>query len=200
MNLGSLRSEFQSRGYDHIESTRANRWINQSYLELCEEAAWPFLETSSTGTAPLTVSDVRTVLSVTDTTQGIVLDAADRRDIVAQDPQVDDTGTPYYFYLDGNVVRVYPANTTDTIVVRYLEVPDEMDDDADEPVVPARFQDLIVDGAVYRALKDNDEWEGAGAMRTFWEAGVARMRRSLLDRQWATTGRIVITDLEGWSV
>lgn len=200
MTLAEIRTAVQARGFSHIGNTELDRWINQAYQELCEEAQWPFLEVSTTGTAPLAIADLRTVLSVSDTTQGTVLEHRDRRDLVELDPEMNETGTPEYFFLSDNTVSVYPLNTTDTIAVRYIEVPDELDDDADVPDVPERYHELIVDGAVIRCYKTSDEWDVANALRVDWEAGVGRMRRAILGRNLANTGRIVITDYEGWSV
>lgn len=200
MTLGELRTAVQARGFSHISNTEIDRWINQAYQELCEEAVWPFLEVSTTGTAPLSITDVRTVLSVSNTTQGNILEHRDRRDLVELDPEMNETGTPEYFFLSDNTLSVYPLNTTDTIAVRYIEVPDEMTADANEPDVPERYHELIVDGAVIRCYKSSDEWDVATALRVDWQEGVQRMRRTLLGRNLANTGRIVITDYEGWSV
>lgn len=195
-----MRTAFQARGFNHISTTEQERWINQAYQELCEEAPWPFLEVSTSGVSPLSLTDVRTILSVSDTTTQRTLWGLDRRDVVDQDPDMNDTGSPEYFYLDDNTLTVYPANTTDTIAVRYIEVPDVLDSDSDTPDIPTRFQELIVDGAVIKAYKAADEFDAAQMVRVEWNEGVMKMRRSLLDRNWANAGSIKIVDLEDWSL
>lgn len=200
MTLAELRTEFYARGFDFDDATRTNRWLNQAYQELCEETAWPFLEVSASSTAPLSLTDVRTILSVSDTTQGITLDGMDRRDVVDYDPDLNETGNPTHWFLDDNTLRVYPLNTTNTITVRYVEVPDAMAADGDSPDIPERYQDLIVDGAVIRAYKDTDEIDAAVALREMWDQGVYRMRRSMMDRNLQNPGTILITDTDGWSL
>ena len=193
MTFAELRAEFRHRGYDHIETARVNLWLNQAYLELCEERNWPFVEATNSAVMPQTITDLRQVLSVADTTNGNVLKWADRRDVVARDPDLSETGTADTWFFDGAVIRVHPANTTATHSVRYLKVPAELSADADAPVVPARFQDLIVDGAVYRALKDNDEYDSAIALRDIWEIGVQKMADSQLMRNYDSPDFIIVT-------
>lgn len=149
---------------------------------MCEAWTWPFTEASTSGTAPLTISDVRQVLSVADTSSNYVLTGVDRRDVVDVDPPVTSVGSPESWYLEAQVLHVYPANTTVTISVRYSKVPAELSSDTDEPIVPSRFQDLIIDGALVRAYKDIDELQRAQALQVFYDRGVAEMLNSLSER------------------
>jgi hypothetical protein len=90
------------------------------------------------------------------------------------------TGTPYYYYLTtGTTVAVYPANTG-SISVRYWKVPAALSAGADVPILPARFHNLIVDGAVGYAYLDVDNYEAATATFDIWRASIAKMRESLL--------------------
>src|SRR5688572_12760236 len=199
MTLAELRTALQARGFNHIDTTQQNRWLNESYQDLCEEAPWPFLEVTTTGVAPLAITDVRTVLSVSDTTQGTVLNGSDRRDIVDSDPGVDDTGTPTHWFLDNTTLRVWPANTTDSLSVRYIKVPATLSADADEPLVPTRYQELIIDGAVWRAYHSSDEHDAAQYLKTHIQEQVLRMRKNLMDRNYAHPGAMLISDLDMWS-
>lgn len=188
MTFAEIQSEFYSRGFDYLNQdtagqTRAKRWINQSYLDLCERYHWPFLYADTSGTAPLTITDLRAVLEVTDRTTDRKLDSIDRRDLTDMFPDLPDSGSPSWYYLDSSTsLAVYPASTTDTIQVRYLKVPAELSVAADEPVVPARFQDLIVDGAVIRGYKDSDNFESAALLTGLYELALEAMVLSLLVR------------------
>ena len=58
ITLAELRTEVFSP-YSYLndsgtQAARVDRWINQAYHELCDQAPWPFLEATSTGAAPLT--------------------------------------------------------------------------------------------------------------------------------------------------
>ena len=124
MNLLDLRTELYARGFDYLSSTRANYFINRAYSELCEEEDWPFLEATTSGTAPVSITDLRTIETVIDTTATRRLQPLDRRHILEDDYQLSTTGSPSCYYLTScNTLAVYPANTTDTISERYWKVP-----------------------------------------------------------------------------
>lgn len=185
--FAELQTEFYARGYDYLAQdqagqTRAKRWLNEAYLELCELADWPFLEGDITGAAPLTITDLRQVLSVTDATNKAQLWGADRRTLLDNYSDLTLTGTPTQFYLEGSILKVYPASTTVTLSVRYLGIPVALSGATDKPVVPNQYQYLIIDGAVLRAMKDSDNFSGAKALQEHYDMGVGRMAQTYLAR------------------
>jgi hypothetical protein len=186
VNLGQIRAEVAARGFDHVSpASRIDAWINRVYFELCEEEAWPFLESTEEGTAPLTVTDLRTIESVIDTTNQKKLTPLDRRMITDFDYTLSTAGSPDYYYTTTvTTVNVYPTNTTNTLSVRYWRVPDELTADASTPVLPARFHQVLVDGACGLAYLDTDNLEAADAMTARVEDAKTRMRESLLVQQW----------------
>jgi hypothetical protein len=153
VNRGELRAELKSRIGDFLSDTRANRLLNEAYLEICDRAWWAFLEATASGTAPLTISDLRAVLYVVDTTNGVELRGIDVRDLIDLDPSLSSTGTPQFYWLDGlTTLKVWPLNTTASLSVRYVKTPAELSSDSDTPLLPSRFQLAIVDLAQARAL------------------------------------------------
>jgi hypothetical protein len=186
LTFADLKTELQARGFDYLSDSRQGYFLNRSYLETAEEADWPFLEATSSSTAPLTITDLRTIESVINSTQKQKLSPLDRRNLTSEeDTDLTTAGTPSYYYTtDTTTVNVYPANTTDTIAVRYWKFPPEMSADTDEPLVPGRFRlASIVDGACMYAYLDSDNFEAAQAMLVLWEQGKARMRDALLNQQ-----------------
>ena len=183
MNFAALLDEVNDRGYNYISDTRLGRYVNQSYKSICNRAAWPFLRATTTGTAPLTISDLRAVLNVVDTTTNAKLYHADRRHLIESvDTSLTTTGTPTYWYQESRtVIKVYPANTTDTLSVHYLKVPATLSG-TDAHLIPDEFEDLIIDGAVIRALKDNDELDAAASLQQFYNEGLREMMDALLSR------------------
>ena len=169
-DLAALRIELYGP-YSYLndggtQATRGDRWINLAYHELCEQAPWPFLETSTTGAAPLTISDLADVITVTDT-DGVVLDPIQYdplRRIVNADISV--TGTP--------VVNAYPVPSA-SISVRYRKVPTDLSSGTDEPLVPSEYRDIIALGALRRAAIDNQSWEAANGYRQEWDARLLDM-------------------------
>jgi hypothetical protein len=85
--------------------------------------------------------------------------------------------------LGGYYVNVYPANTTDTIQVRYWFVPPALAADVDAPIIPPRYHPLIVDGAVAYAYLSADNAEGYASYKQIFEDGKRMMREALLVQQ-----------------
>lgn len=169
MNLLDLRSEVAARGFDFDTPTRVNAWVNRVLHRAYERHPWPFLETTTTGVSPLTISDVRNVLSVVDTVTKEPLSWEDPRALLERDPTLAATGNPTSWYLEGSALTVYPANTTDTLSVRYIKVAPDLSADSDSPLFPTRFHYCLVDGAVAMAYEDTDNFDAASiCWASFW--------------------------------
>lgn len=178
-----LLDELYARGYDYLNQdsagrARAGRWINQSYAELALEEEWPFRLTTTSGAAPLTITDLDQVLSVTDTNNDdFELDELTERELTVWD--LTTTGTPIYYYRDNLRVRVWPVSTT-TISVRYFALPTDLVSATDTTLVPKRYMNTIVDGAVMRAAADRDNDRAVTLAERMYNRGLALMRRQLL--------------------
>lgn len=203
MTFKDIYEEVSERGFSELlteadQLVRLKRWVNQAYREITDLAHWPFLEATKEGTAPLTIADLGHVLSVTNKTKDATLDYLDRRTAVVFDPALNDTGTAEAWYREGETsLRVSPLDTTSTLVVRYLKTPVELADEGDVPLLPTPYQDLIVDGAVVRALKNRDNYEAAQFVRQEWKAGVAQMKHALLKPNYDRERTIIRTGAPG---
>lgn len=190
MTFLQMLTELYARGPDWLSldtagQTRAKRWLNEAYAELASLEPWPFLETTTSGTAPLSITNLGDVIYVEDTTNDHRLHLLDVRGAVDLDPDLDDTGTPEGYYLDGSsTLRVWPASTSATIAVRYIKVPTELSADGDTPDMPSRFQGLVIDGAMVRVYQDSDEWKSAAALQASIDTRVAKMTDSLFSRSF----------------
>jgi hypothetical protein len=196
MTLEELLTEFYARGFDYLDddgpgATRAKRWINQSYQEMCGMEDWPFLETSTTGTAPLTISDLGYIESVTNVSQDRSLNFIDRRTLVERYPDLTTAGSATYAYLTGgDTINTYPVGS-DTLRVRYLRVVNDLDESTDQPVIPAKYQYAIIDYACGRAYMDSDNPEMAQIVRRDGDALVQQMREQFMVQQHQDTDIIV---------
>jgi hypothetical protein len=182
MTFAEIRSEVQNRGYHYVTNARIDKWIRQAYIWVCSQQPWPFLEAEVSGTSPLTISDLSQVLYVTDTDNGTALHGVDLRDIRDKDPALTATGSPVNWYLKNNQINVWPANGGN-IWVRYIQKPAVLAENT-EPLIPEEYQEVIVDGAVLRGLKDNDEYDTAAALQNVIDGQVGIMVDALLTRNY----------------
>lgn len=84
------------------------------------------------------------------------LSAIDIRTFDRYLPDPTNTGDPLYYYVTGvdtsNVwqIGLYPIpSTAENIQIRYLRTPSDMSSDSDLPVMPEKFHDILVYGALY---------------------------------------------------
>lgn len=188
MNFTDLKDEFFARGTDYLNEdaegqARAERWLNQAYREILNLHAWPFLETVVTGTADAgsaSVPDLRKIRFVQDVSQNPEhkLHRVSVEDLVEEGADLDETGVPEWYYVDGgNNVKAFPLGGT--VRVYYIKRVAPMTG-TDEPVFDEEYHDLIVDRAMMKAYKDSDNFEAAGALKQEFDAGVSAMAEDYL--------------------
>lgn len=191
MDFAELQVAFYARGFNFMndsstEEARAQRWINEAYHELCEEDRWPFIETLVTGAAPLALTRARDVVSVVNTTDEQTLIPTTQRWVNESFATIPTDGLPRYWYAvhsatDTITVKMAPAATGKTLSVVFYQHPADLTG-TDDPVVPARWHHLILDGAVRRAYLDNDQAEQAAQAEASRQAGLVGMRKWLLNQ------------------
>jgi hypothetical protein len=187
---------FFDRGFSDVEAylPRAKRWINQSYLGLCEIYPWPFLEKDASGSAPLAIPDMRAVLSV-NAELGAPIGYIDRRTLIEFAGDLTAVGEPYLYYLEDQVLKTYPVSSGN-VKVRYLYVPPALVNPGDKPVFPERYQELIIDRAVLKGYRDLDNWEAYNAMRTENDREIQEMAMSLMVRNHSEPTSMVYSHAE----
>jgi hypothetical protein len=187
VTFAELQTDFYASGFAYLDdngtgAVRAKRWLNQSYLEICALEPWPFLETTTTGVAPLVISNLRQVVTVLDTTNKVNLEHSDFASLAQLYPNQAVTGTTLYWYVaSGTTVTLLPANASLALSVRYLKVPTELSNAADSPLLPAAYHDIIVLGAWRRGLLDDSNAGDYALIKTEWAERLGAMRQALLD-------------------
>ena len=188
LDFSALQTEFFARGFDFLNDagaglTRAKRWINEAMHEINDQDDWLFLQATSTGTAPLTISDLDTVSSVYDTTQQRALVRESAGDLVDRFGDLTTTGTPMFYYVTSGIVNVYPANTTDSLSVRYYKIQTDLSANGDVPLIPDRFRAAIVEYAAAKGYRDSDNPQLAAECMAAGDRIIERMRESQIDHQ-----------------
>lgn len=181
--LSTLQTEFQARGFSDMtvaaDLTRITRWLNDAMHAIDELYDWPYLQTTASGAAPLTVADLRKVERVIDTTNDQTLVQVARGEAADWDGDLTTTGTwPQAFYVTGGTsVAVYPTAVVQLSVLYWKFGPD-LASGADAPLMPDRFRYAIVDYAVAYGCMDRGDAVGAQAASQAGDARVARMADS----------------------
>jgi len=198
-----LQTEIFARGADYLDTTsdiaRVKTWLNSAYFDMCGREPWPFLEVTLTGvTAPQTITDLRGILSVVDTSTLTPLEGIDRRDLSKTFVDLTQTGFDGYWYLESasdgaggltDTVKLFPVNASDSLEIRYIKVPSQLVNDTDIPVIPDRFLDSLIDGTMTYVHRDNDDYDLAGQTTQSFEQGIQLMADQLLNRNWMNAER-----------
>lgn len=197
MTRAEIVQECIDRGYDYVQTTRIGTFVDRSLRTIGSKRDWPFLEDDFSGTAPLTISDLRKILSVEDVTNSQELRGADRRWLVANFPGFADSGTPSFWYLEDNTLKLYPVDEAVEVAGRYIKRHPKLAD-GEEPLIPEEWQYLAVDLAVSHCLKDDDEREEAQALKNDVDVAIeTEMAPALLGRDHQGPGFIARTGRAG---
>lgn len=161
MDFQALLAEFYARGFDYLEDraedvVRAKRWINDAMHEIDGLEQWPYLEATTSGPAPLLVADLAAVRSVTATVGPQVLTERSLSELLEFGADLTTTGSSatYFYVTGGDTLNVFPVADTDLSVWYWKVAPDLVDGD-DEPLMPDRYRQAIVERAVAAALRDD---------------------------------------------
>lgn len=157
LTLAQARTELQVRGLDFLSNTRANAFLNDAMHEFHDYANWYWLETTTTGAAPLTIADLRDVLYVVDATNQNELANQDIRDLIDVDAAQVSTGTPVSYWIDNTTIKVWPTATVN-LSVRYVKVPTDLSADSDVPTFPSKYHSLWVTLAQARVYAQDENF------------------------------------------
>lgn len=154
-DLTSADTELAARGYARFSQTRRFAWLNAAKNRFEDyQYDWPWLKTSTTGAAPLTVADLRRVSSVVDVASKLPVDQMDAAAVIEfASADLTIAGSPAAWYLTSDtVLATYPV-TTGTLSVRYIKFSPELAAGGDVPLIPARYRMTWVDLAEVEALR-----------------------------------------------
>jgi len=141
-----------------LEPTKAKEFVNRAYrqmamsfqfVELEEETDADTVVDQATVTWPTGARDIITVYNETEKER---LEPETIQFYDDQDTSTDNTGAPKYFILYGGELFIFPtADAVYTLRIRHRGLPDEMDDDAESPVYPSDWHEVIVLNAASKA-------------------------------------------------
>jgi hypothetical protein len=196
-DLTTLLTDFYARGFDFMNdgstaTARATRFINQAIHEIDGAYDWPYTLTSTTGTAPLTISDLRKVQTVQDQTNNNFYLLPDTAQVLKDAyGDLSYAGTPQIFYFTGQTtISVYPASTSATLLVTYWKVGADLSSGLDTPLMPDRWRSIIVDLAAAKAFRESNVPDEANLALQEYQRKLQLMAGELLDPQGAANQHI----------
>lgn len=180
-------------GTDMVSRAIVQDWINDAYEELQAIRVWPWslkdgTDTLTANSASLSLpADAGAIVSMFNTTRNWELKFIDSRQTWTEDEDTY-TGNPTHYRRVGDTWTVWPTPTeADVIKIRYVYIWTALSDDADVPVIPSVFHNLLSDYAAMRicqhlaASQDVNKETATTGYRLFresWGTGVQQMLNS----------------------
>lgn len=218
MNFQTLRTRAQQRFRDTggliIGTTTWNEHLNFAYREFLRAGRWPFttdyedlIVTAGTrrvdldallGAGPPDAAEVlsglENIYNITDDTvvqpfpvRGMAWRL--RRHLENQSP-----GQPAFWEVVGqDIILVPPPIDTVTLRFYYFNDPPELTNNTDEPVIPLRYQEAIVTGAVAKAHEDDQNRESADKYKAEFDAIVQQAIAELIPGQTEAVNMMAAT-------
>ena len=163
VNLSEAQAELAARGFDYLSASRMTLMLNDALQEIEDYWEWPWLRKVVSGPTPLQVSDLKTVLKVTDSSGNEVTGISDYDDF---DTAL--TGTPTNWWIDDTsgtpTFVAYPTGSL-TLTVRYERDNTTLSAPTDSPDIPSRYARVWMDLAVALAYEDSDNFAAAAQIR-----------------------------------
>lgn len=163
---GAMRDELAQRGYNHIGG-RLDLFVDEAAVELHLEELWDFRRQVIAGPAPLAIDAEAIVKHVRETGSGVRYWPMSESDALNEGAG----GSGREYYVEGaGLVRTHPESATDLTIVLYGVKPWTVggffaQSDADVPLVPRGYRDVIVKLAEVRAALDDGRSEHAATLR-----------------------------------
>lgn len=154
--------------------------VNRAYHHVEAEADWPWLETVENlnfVTNDLTKAPAATYLRTLDLRHASSGEVLRWMPIEFLDSLITARGTPKFWGYSAGFLQVRPgADTTYTIVHRYITQPADLSADGDVPVSPAVWEGALVEYAAYLVFqRTNDSAEAKEALAAY-SAWMATMK------------------------
>jgi hypothetical protein len=157
--LSDARTELAGRGFDYLETTRMDIMLNRAVVDFEDFYPWPWLRKTVTGALPLTITDLKFVLSVYDSNATELFGINDSADF-----DRTETGTPSGWWIDDTggspVLTANPVGAA-TVTVRYVAESSSLVNPTDSPKIPSRYHAIWIDQAVVYAYEDSDNFAAA---------------------------------------
>lgn len=167
MNVSQIIDLIAQISFDDDVPSTADRARILTYINLANNDVYQQVAQIGSaflsGTSVLTLTDSAVDLpvdffksiKVIDITNGTALVAKEVEAIETDEPALNRTGTPEYYYIEGGQLKVYPLQDVQ-VRLRYTPNLALLADTSDDTQIkyPAQFHQIIADGALYYMFED----------------------------------------------
>lgn len=203
--LSNLVSQVQAKLDDTgFSSGTIKQFINDTQREIFNSYTLRFMESSTTLTATIGSAVAGTLpadyqiaidLRITaPVNYAKLLLPIDYKELDSYNPAQTTNGVPSYWYEFGTSISTdVPAVSALTYTLRYYRTPTELLADADVPVIPSEFQEVLVLGAFKRCLQLNDSYDQAAVIQiNEFDPLISRMVQRFGPRQQGGPARMKV--------
>ena len=97
--------------------------------------------------------------------------------------ETTDSGEPYWYYITDSDIGFYPVPdaTSHTITEIYISIGGAMTGDADTPIIPAQYHDLLPIWASYKGCLEGDD-DRKATFKGIWDEGLITAVRQITQR------------------
>jgi hypothetical protein len=200
MDVSEILTEIDDHGFSDISTTRKVNLINDTVWEIDSILPWKYLETTSdvntvAGTASLSVSNLRAILSMTIPAQNSIIVPQRLEEVTKRYSDVDTyQGTPAIYYFIDEQVRLYPVpDAIYAVKVRYIRRQAELTSGSVEAdiLLPAQHHRQLVLGALVRLFASEDDIRMSAYFQQQFDRRLARMIEDLEMKQYDRTDRVI---------
>lgn len=193
MNLEQIRerAKYRARDIGNVLTSDAiwNGHINHAYHKFLMRTGFnlevDFADVAFASADPSAAlpTGVYSILSVQDITHDEeLISISTWRQLVGQFPDLDESGPSTHFRVVGNRIFLYPVtDRAITLRVYYFEPAGDLDDNSDIPIIPTRYHEALVFGAVAEAHRDDQNLNVAGSYDKQFEELVAEALSELTE-------------------
>lgn len=180
MTYKQLQEEVLSFQFSENYRELTKRWLNTAQRKVVQqsefrtqEEAKAFTTTASDGTLELPADFCRWI-DFYDTGLNWPLTPLEKAEYDALEAS---RGRPSAYTVVGDQITLWPTpDAAYPLSLRYWRLPQDMVADGDEPEIPAQYHEVLVDYALMKCYRRENDRVEATFCKGEWEAGVAKMR------------------------
>jgi hypothetical protein len=201
MDVSEIRTGIRARGFEADTATQQLAFINQVQRRVAGEHRWPWTivstaqaTTSGAGDYTYPTGAVHIIsLRLVSLGSPTELEWSEPELLLAARAQDNGaTGLAQRWAQTGpTTLSLWPTpNAAGTLTVRYHRVPPDLTADADIPILPIAYHDILIAGACELMALRERQFDAVAAFRSEREGRVAEMKRQIGVRQAQTARQV----------